>query len=101
MKKLFLLVIPFLLTGCIDDVVKAGIVVNKAQEERNTHPEQYITYFKDSNTGLCFASLNMPAITNVPCSPEVLKFIKSRESLNNAQNIQSNQSLRVAIENHL
>lgn len=38
-------------------------------------------YFKDANTGLCFAAMNLSmqsaTMTNVPCTPEVEKIARS------------------------
>lgn len=95
MKKVLLLVFPLMLSGCIDDVARVGLAVHNANEERNDNPEKYMSYFKDKKTGLCFASLDMPNITNVPCSPEVLKVIDEKEALllnKNKKTVPENQS---------
>lgn len=105
MKKALLLVFPLLLSGCIDDVARAGLAVHEAHEERNNNPTTYMTYFQDKNTKLCFASLDMPSITQVPCTEEVLKVIKDKEQLTNNKNSTSNnqqgQNLSDIVAKHM
>lgn len=103
-KSLLLLVFPVLLTGCIDDVARAGLAVHEAHEERNNNPSNHMTYFQDKNTKLCFASLDMPSITNVACTPEVLKIISEKEQLNNKNatgNNQPGQNLSDVVAKHM
>ncbi len=55
--------------------------LEKKMEQTRIHTEE-ISYFRDVRTGLCFAyvwtglSSGGGTITNVPCSPEVIKLLR-------------------------
>ena len=64
------------LTGCNEVDMKKS---RNDFELREMSTEMH--YFKDTNTGLCFAAMNLSmqsaTMTNVPCTPEVEKIARS------------------------
>lgn len=67
MKKITLtLLICLLTTNCN---------IKKIQEEKTSSLRNYLEYYKDTHTGLCFAGMyigsDASTITNVPCTSEV------------------------------
>jgi hypothetical protein len=81
MKEIIsLLVLSFLLSGCIDDAIKVGVAVyGVEQDEKN--PEEHLHFIKNEETKLCFVTTNGKTLNNIPCSKEVLAKIEKNKKV--------------------
>lgn len=72
----YVLASVFLLAGC-EEMDRGGYT---EQERQVSSYSAGLIYMKDARTNLCFATCsngyNIGSLTNVPCSPEVLKLVK-------------------------
>jgi Ni,Fe-hydrogenase III component G len=88
MKKDFLIVFALMFGGFVAAELLAGCSQVPSTVSRSTAQDfvEHMTYFKDSRTQLCFATVASRktgetdqsgfTITYVPCTPEVLAVIK-------------------------
>ncbi len=71
MKKLFIILAAFSLFGCVDEPHHT-----ESQKSQN-----YIHYYKDPRTDICFAGSCLgcreAVLTTVPCTPEVERLLES------------------------
>ncbi len=77
MKNSFILKVQIIIAICLFTI---GCPNEQAQHDRQVQTANKISYWKDSRTNICFASLNLgwdsATMASVPCTPEVERLIK-------------------------